>query len=263
MTLTPKSTPQAQAPTDNAGKGIRLCKFLADAGVCSRRAASRLIEAGRVSLDGETANHTTRVLPCAQVCVDGARISHSAPRQYYLFNKPVGMDCRLLPNDPSSLLHYLQSRFPPQLHLYPAGRLDKDSRGLLLLTNDGELTQQLMHPDYHHEKGYLVTLDKPPQAADIAAIAAGLDYGDGLTRPCRIEHPPTQSDDNTQLRMWLTEGKKRQIRRLWRARGYRVVDLLRESIQTLTLGSLTEEEIRPLTEAELSALKQSLAIKKP
>nr|WP_126169533.1 pseudouridine synthase [Shewanella khirikhana] len=242
---------------------MRLCKFLADAGVCSRRAASRLIEAGRVSLDGETANHTIRVLPGAQVCVDGAPISHGAPRQYYLFNKPVGMDCRLLPNDPSSLLDYLQSRFPPQLHLYPAGRLDKDSRGLLLLTNDGELTQQLMHPDYHHEKGYLVTLDKPPLAADIAAIAAGLDYGDGLTRPCRIKHPPTQTEDNTQLRMWLTEGKKRQIRRLWQARGYRVVDLLRESIQSLTLGSLTEGEIRPLTEAELSALKQSLAIKQP
>ncbi len=258
MTLTPKSTPQAQAPTANAGKGIRLCKFLADAGVCSRRAASRLIEAGRVSLDGETANHTTRVLPGAQVCVDGAPISHSAPRQYYLFNKPVGMDCRLLPNDPSSLLHYLQSRFPPQLHLYPAGRLDKDSRGLLLLTNDGELTQQLMHPDYHHEKGYLVTLDKPPLAADIAAIAAGLDYGDGLTRPCRIEHPPTQTDNNTQLCMWLTEGKKRQIRRLWRARGYRVVDLLRESIQTLTLGDLPEGELRAVTAAQLTQLKASL-----
>lgn len=241
--------------------GIRLCKFLASAGIGSRRAASRLIEAGRVTLDGRIASHSDRVLPQSLVCVDGTAVSHATELHYFLFHKPVGMDCRLLDHDPSSLLHYLTGKLPLGPAVHPAGRLDKDSRGLLLLTNDGELTQQLMHPDYHHEKGYLVTLDKPPQAADIAAIAAGLDYGDGLTRPCRIEHPPTQSDDNTQLRMWLTEGKKRQIRRLWRARGYRVVDLLRESIQSLILGSLPEGEIRALTEAELSALKQSLAIK--
>ncbi len=239
---------------------IRLSKFLANAGIGSRRAASRLIEAQRVTIDGHIACHTDSVLPGQQVCVDGHPVSHGVPRHYYLFHKPIGMDCRLLPQDPSSLLHYLQSHFPPQLLLYPAGRLDKDSRGLLLLTNDGELTQRLMHPDFHHEKGYLVTLNKTPHKDDIAAIAAGLDYGDGLTRPCRIELLSNNVDDNTQLRMWLTQGKKRQIRRLWRARGYRVDDLLRESIQTLMLGSLAEGQLRPITAGELEELKAALSL---
>ncbi|MBT1443746.1 pseudouridine synthase [Shewanella sp. JM162201] len=241
----------------------RLCKYLADAGVASRRGAARLIEAKRVTLDGKLATHTDPVLAHTLVCVDGNAVNPSTDKHYYAYHKPVGVDCRLLKNDPCSLLNQLPAAFAGEgiPRLYPAGRLDKDSRGLLLLTNDGELTQQLMHPDFDHEKGYLATLDKAPKAEDIAAIAAGLDYGDGPTRPCRVERmcddDASEADVTFRVRMFITEGKKRQIRRLWRARGYKVVDLLRDSIQTLMLGELAEGEMRPLTPEEMSLLKRT------
>lgn len=233
-------------------KGTRLCKYLAEAGVASRRGASRLIEAGRVCIDGQQASHSDRVLGASLVTLDGEPLCPAQAKAYFLYHKPVGVDCRLRAEDPHSLIHLL----PAGLRLFPAGRLDKDSRGLLLLTNDGELTQRLMHPDFHHQKGYLVTLNRVPSSDDIAAIAAGFDYGEGPTRPCRIE--PL---DALSVRMWLTEGKKRQIRRLWKARGYLVVDLLRESIQTLTLGELGEGQMRALDETERLTLLTALGPK--
>ncbi|MCL2920026.1 pseudouridine synthase [Shewanella litorisediminis] len=243
-------------------KGTRLCKYLAEAGVASRRGASRLIEAGRVCIDGQPAAHSDRVFGSSQVTLDGEPLYPAQAKTYFLYHKPVGIDCRLRPDDPYSLIHHL----PADLRLFPAGRLDKDSRGLLLLTNDGELTQRLMHPDFHHEKGYLITLNKAPKPGDIAAIAAGLDYGEGPTRPCRIavatDNSHSTEDSSThRVRMWLTQGKKRQIRRLWRARGYLVVDLLRESIQSLTLGELGEGQIRALNETERLTLLAALGQK--
>lgn len=240
-------------------KGTRLCKYLAEAGVASRRGASRLIETGRVCIDGQQASHSDRVFDSNRVTVDGEPLCPAQAKAYFLYHKPVGIDCRLRAEDPHSLIHCL----PGDLRLFPAGRLDKDSRGLLLLTNDGELTQRLMHPDFHHQKGYLITLNKAPQPDDIAAIAAGFDYGEGPTRPCVVEAAidcgyATEDGNPRKLRMWLTEGKKRQIRRLWRARGYRVLDLLRESIQQLNIGKLEQGEIRSLTAYELRQLKRTL-----
>ncbi|QSX40123.1 pseudouridine synthase [Shewanella cyperi] len=234
---------------------MRLAKFLAHAGVASRRQACRLIEAGRVTLDGRPAKHTDEVPVNDQsdivVCVDGKPVSLPCHHSYWLYHKPVGIDCRLRPEDPASLLHLL----PTGTRVYPAGRLDKDSRGLLLLSDDGELTQRLMHPDYHHEKGYLVTLNKAVSQSALDTVAQGLDYGEGMTRPCRM---CLVAPDR--VRMWLTEGKKRQIRRMWRAQGYRVEDLLRESLMGLTLDGLQEGQFRPLSQTEINQLKKQTGL---
>ena len=132
---------------------VRLAKYIADAGVCSRRQASRLIDAQRVLVNGQLANHIDHVDHLDLIEVDNQAIKPQSKKAYFAINKPVGVDCRLIKEDKHSLIHLLPA-FP---RVYPIGRLDKDSHGLLLLTNDGELCQQLTHPSYKKEKEYIVT----------------------------------------------------------------------------------------------------------
>ena len=237
----------ATEPQTAETRSLRLAHYLALAGVCSRRQAARLIEAGQVTVDGVLGQHAQRIARKSPqvVRVNGKRVQLQQHAIYWLYHKPVGVDCRLLIDDASSLLH----RLPTVCHCYPAGRLDKDSRGLLLITNDGELTQRLMHPDFDHQKRYLVSVDKPLTAEFLQAMATGMNYGDGLTRPCQLQQTDTQ-----QFVITLTEGKKRQIRRMCRHLGYRVTDLLRTEIGALSLGALAEGCFRALTAAELEQL---------
>lgn len=237
---------------------MRLAQYLALTGLCSRRAASRLIRDGRVSIGGELVNHTTQVevitTPSGQqasqtVYVDGIPQGAFAPKQYWMLNKTVGIDCRLQAQDPSSLLHIL----PSQPRLYPVGRLDKDSLGLLLLTNDGELTQTLMHPSFAHKKRYHVRLNRPFDNRFLEQMAAGVSYKSVTTLPCTLS--PLAPDT---FEIILTQGLNRQIRRMSQALGYQVVDLKRVAIESLTLGDLPEGEMRELTEQEITALKASL-----
>lgn len=206
-----------------------------------------MIEAQQVSVDGQLGRHSQRIFRDAHhlVQVNGVTVQLRQQRIYWLYHKPVGIDCRLLVDDASSLWH----RLPSAPHCYPAGRLDKDSRGLLLITNDGALTQRLMHPDFAHQKQYRVSVDKPLTAAFLQAMAAGLDYGDGITRTCAVNQCAPQ-----QFVIQLTEGKKRQIRRMCCHLGYRVTDLLRTHIGELSIGQLAEGCFRALTASELAAL---------
>lgn len=229
--------------------GIRLAHFLAQAGVCSRRQAARLIQAQRVTVNGVLGQHQQRIAThtAVQVRLDGELVRPQAPAIYWLYHKPIGVDCRLLADDASSLLQ----RLPASSHCYPVGRLDKDSRGLLLISNDGALTQRLMHPDFAHDKRYHVTVDKPLTDAFLQAMAQGLDYGAGLTRPCRMQQLAER-----QFCITLTEGKKRQIRRMCRHLGFHVTDLLRTNIGALSLGQLAEGCFRALTANEVAMLMQ-------
>ena len=235
---------------------MRLAQYLALTGLCSRRAASRLIRDGRVSLGERLANHTDRVeliqTPAGKqaslsVCLDGQPLPPIADKAYWILNKAVGTDCRLLAQDPTSLLHLL----PEEPRLYPVGRLDKDSRGLLLLTNDGELTQKLMHPSYAHHKRYHVRLDSPLDDHFIDHMAAGVSYKDVTTLPCRVTRLGPDS-----FEIILTQGLNRQIRRMSQALGYHVIDLKRVAIESLTLGELPEGEMRELTEQEIVMLRR-------
>ncbi|MCH1929209.1 pseudouridine synthase [Shewanella sp. A25] len=239
---------------------MRLAKYLAQCGISSRREACRLIEAGRIHIDGRIATHTEPIhldsnsCPVETLTLDGKPIQAQEPLTYWLFNKAIGTDCRLLESDTTSLIHLL----PQSPRLYPVGRLDKDSRGLLLLTNDGELTHKLMHPSFAHSKTYHVTLDRPFDDAFISSMARGVSYKNVQTLPCKLKRLA-----DSQFEITLTQGLNRQIRNMAKALGYRVIDLQRIAIMTLSLFApmdkkLKEGEMRPLTEQEIQLLKQAL-----
>lgn len=242
---------------------MRLAKYLAQCGIGSRREACRLIEAGRITLNGGIARHTDPIcldesLHCLDsIEFDGKPITKTETLAYWVLNKAVGTDCRLLEQDETSLIHLL----PKAPRLYPVGRLDKDSRGLLLLTNDGELTHKLMHPSFAHSKTYHVRLDRPFTDDFVEQMASGVRYKDLQTLPCQVRRLSSDS-----FEIVLTQGLNRQIRRMSKALGYRVIDLERVAIMALNLrklalGELQEGQMRPLTESEIAALKAVLAIK--
>lgn len=230
--------------------GKRLALLIAQSGLCSRRAASRLITAGRVSVNGQPASHTLHLPDASTICVDGKPLPTPAKLSYYLYHKPVGIDCNIRPEDPASIAAVLRD-LPARL--YPVGRLDKDSRGLLLLTNDGALTQRLLHPGAQKAKTYWVEVDKP-LAADLSArFAAGISWQVG---PHRYQAQPCQARplSTNRFEVILYEGQNRQIRYMCRELGYRVQDLCRVAIGDLALGSLAAGELRPLSAAELASL---------
>jgi 16S rRNA pseudouridine516 synthase len=235
----------------------RLAHYLALCGIASRRQCSRIIEASRVTINGCLAIHSTVIDTdfIDDIRVDGVKVLKPEDKIYWLYHKPVGVDCRLIESDPSSLLHHL----PEGPRLYPAGRLDKDSRGLLLLTNDGQLTQRLMHPDFHHSKTYHVSVDKPFDELFLTTMAAGVTYHQAsqnvTTRTCLV-----RSLTLVQFEIVLTQGLNRQIRKMCQTLGYRVIDLKRVAIGRVELGELPETKRRPLTAAELSMLMQPIRV---
>lgn len=239
---------------------MRLAKYLAQCGLGSRREASRIIEAKRIAINGQIASHIHNINVDSSgncldnITLDGKTITPPQDLSYWLLNKPVGIDCRLLAHDSASLIHLL----PKDLRLYPAGRLDKDSHGLLLLSNDGALTHRLMHPSFAHTKTYHVSVDKEINADFIAHMARGVHYKDVLTLPCIC----TQLNSN-RFEIVLTQGLNRQIRRMSQALGYRVIDLQRVAIMELTLGNLAQGQMRQISLDEINSLKaqrQALAL---
>ncbi|WP_394201282.1 pseudouridine synthase [Shewanella waksmanii] len=232
---------------------MRLAKYLAMTGLCSRRAATRLIRDGRISINGRVANHIdcVTIAPDKQHCeqdllCDGKPVAAIESLHYYAFNKPVGVDSRLLADNPASLLHFL----PQSPRLYPVGRLDKDSHGLMLLTNDGELTQRLMHPDFAHKKHYVVEVERPFDEQFCTQMSQGISYKNVTTLPCQVA-----AISETRFNICLTQGLNRQIRRMCQALGYQVIDLKRVAIESLQLADLPPGEMRPLTATEIAALK--------
>ena len=212
---------------------IRLAKYIAHAGVCSRKQASRLIDQGVVTVNNRPANHIDHVDESDSVIVNGHTIKGPANLVYFAYHKPVGIDCKLNQHDSSSLIHHL-----PQLtRVYPIGRLDKDSRGLLILTNDGDFCNQLIHPDFHQPKRYLVTVDKPLDPAFCKKMAAGVPVDKHITLPCEV----TKIASN-QFSIVLKQGLNRQIRKMAHYCGYKVTDLYRVQISELKLDNLNLPE---------------------
>ncbi|MFY8274495.1 pseudouridine synthase [Pseudoalteromonas sp. SSDWG2] len=228
---------------------IRLAKYLSHAGVCSRRQASRLIDSGVVFVNGQPANHIDHVSDADAIEVEGQLLSGLAKKRYFAYHKPVGIDCKLKPQDPHSLIHHL----PPALRTYPIGRLDKDSRGLLILTNDGELCNLLAHPDFSHEKEYWVEVDKPLDNPFFTQMQAGVPVDGEITKPCICE-PITA----TRFKIILTQGRNRQIRKMARFCGYRVTDLLRVRIGEYSLDTelIPQGTYVELDSAEINVLKK-------
>ena len=215
---------------------IRLAKYLANHGLCSRRAASRLIDEGRVLVNNRPANAIDHVDEQDQILVDQQPFLPDTEKHYVLYHKPVGIDCNLNPHKSDSL-YYLLQQFP--IRLFPVGRLDKDSCGLVLLTNDGELAQRLLHPDFYHEKIYQVTVDKPLSPEQLTQLASGVVWTVGPhsyhSRPCQV----TQLGPSC-FQIVLTQGLNRQIRYMCRTVGLKVLQLKRTELAEFKLADLAE-----------------------
>jgi 16S rRNA pseudouridine516 synthase len=273
---------------------MRLTKFIAKTGLCSHHTAKRLVSHGMVTVDGRPANPfdmvsvveavegegggvrsgesifvfdnqalkdaTGQILGYEKIGKDGAPagggtvLGCAEVKEYWMFHKPVGVDCRILPDRSDSIVHHL----PATPRLFPVGRLDKDSRGQLLLTNDGDLSERIMQPAFQKRKTYRVKVHREFDERFLEDMAQGVTYGryvDVTTSPCEMSRISPDS-----FEIVLTQGLNRQIRKMAAALGYTVVDLLRVQMQSLELGALPEGEMRRLTSDELGILRRTLEL---
>ena len=229
--------------------GIRINKYLADSGACSRRQADRLISEGRVSVGGRVAELGTRVMPGEQVALDGRVLRASSPKRYIALNKPVGIVCTTDPREPDNIVDFVGGRE----RLYPIGRLDKDSSGLILMTNDGDIVNKILRAGNNHEKEYRVTLTRRCSDEFLRQMAAGVPILDQMTKPCRVfrESPNTSG---SYLRRGLT-GKYAACVSNW-VTAYRRLPAC--AIMNIRLGTLPTGQYRDLTPNELSELMSLL-----
>jgi 23S rRNA pseudouridine2604 synthase len=234
---------------ENQAKCKRLNKYIADSGYCSRREADRLISEGRVRLDGRVGVLGDRVLPGMDVTVDGNRLSGEGVKVYLLLNKPMGIVCTADPREPMNVVDYLA--YPRRV--FPVGRLDKDSEGLLLLTNDGEIVNRILRAAGGHEKEYEVRIDRPVTPEFVQQMSRGVPILDTVTLPCRVRRTGERS-----FNIVLVQGLNRQIRRMCEALGANVTHLRRIRIMNLRLGKLLPGQWRELTEEELAGLRERL-----
>lgn len=231
------------------GAGKRLNKYIADSGYCSRREADRLIEEGRVRVDGHTGALGDRVLPGMAVTVDGRPLSGESEKVYILLNKPRGIVCTADPREPMNVVDYIDH----PARVFPVGRLDKDSEGLLLLTSDGGIVNRILRAAGGHEKEYEVTIDRPVTREFVERMMAGVPILDTVTLPCRVRKTGERS-----FNMVLVQGLNRQIRRMCEALGANVTHLRRVRIMNLKLGALKPGQWRDLTPEELRGLLDML-----
>ncbi len=238
----------------NEKNGTRLNKYISDAGICSRREADRVIAEGRVRVNGRLAVTGQRVLPSDQVELDGKILHPVKDRIYLALNKPRGITCTSDVKDPDNIIDFLN--YPAKLTY--CGRLDKDSEGLMLMTNDGDIINRMMKASQFHEKEYIVRVDRKVTVDFLKKMSAGV-YLEALavtTRPCLIE----ALSDEFSFRIVLTQGLNRQIRRMCEALGFHVVSLKRVRIMNIMLSNLKSGAYRPLTEEEIAKLYQMTGI---
>lgn len=224
----------------------RINKYLAEHGYCSRREADGLIKAGLVFVNGKRANLGDKVSDMDEVEVLRQTKREIPKKIYLMLHKPVGYITTTARDAKDSVMELV----PKSPRLFPVGRLDVESSGLLLMTNDGELVNRLTHPRYEHEKEYEVTVDKLVSEAHIKRLSSGIELDGQLTLPAKV----TRLDDN-RFTIVLREGRNRQIRRMCDALGYTVTTLKRTRIKNLRLGSLPAGKTRSLTAPEVAMLK--------
>lgn len=224
---------------------VRLNKFLSEAGVCSRREADRLIENGKVTVDGKRAEMGMRVSPSQRECVGKKEVRQKNEMVLLAVNKPVGIVCTEEKKEKNNIIRFLN--YPTRITYI--GRLDKDSEGLLLMTNNGDIINKMMRAGNQHEKEYKVTVNKPVTKEFIEKMAEGVPILDTVTRKCKVEML-----GKYKFRIILTQGLNRQIRRMCEYLGYKVTRLERIRVMNITLGELKPGEYRKVTEAEIQKL---------
>lgn len=226
---------------------MRINKYLAHKNYTTRRQADHLIEKGYVTINGHVAVLGDKVNEGDMVEVDKTVMKKKQENYFYfVYHKPVG----IVSHSPEKGQRGIEEIFHFRTRLFPIGRLDQDSHGLIILTNDGRITQKILNPQFAHEKEYIVETSKPITDDALSRMAGGMQLEDGTTRPCKVERVGPKK-----FRIILTEGKKRQIRRMCEMLRYTVVDLCRVRIMHIPLGDLKPGQYRRLTEEELRGLQ--------
>lgn len=233
---------------------IRLNKYISDSGHCSRREADKLIENNRVRVNGRRPEVGTRVMPGDEVTVDGMAIFSSAAnksdRVYIVYNKPVGVTCTTEQNVKGNIVDAVDH----DERVFPIGRLDKPSEGLILLTSDGDIVNKILRAENAHDKEYLVTVNKPIGPGFAEKMSSGIPILGTITKPCKV----TVQGKST-FKIILTQGLNRQIRRMCEYLGYNVVQLKRLRIMHIELGNLREGQWRNLTRVEMTKLNDAIS----
>ena len=227
----------------------RINKYLADSGFCSRREADRLVEQGKVRINGQPARIGDRVQPSDHVVVGNRAIRSQSDKVYVAAYKPVGIVSTADPGEPMNIVDFIN--YPARI--YPIGRLDKDSEGLILLTSDGDIVNRILRAAGRHEKEYEVTVDRPVTDEFIARMAKGVPVLGRMTLPCRARKTGPRS-----FRIILVQGLNRQIRRMCEYLGFGVTGLKRLRVMNVHLGGMRPGQWRLLSDSELSALKKAL-----
>jgi 23S rRNA pseudouridine2604 synthase len=230
--------------------GIRINKYLSEIGYCSRRAADKLIEENRVRINGKIPEMGTKVFPADQVTVDSILVSQNKEKHTYIvFNKPIGIVCTTDTRvEKDNIIDFINH---PN-RIFPIGRLDKPSEGLILLTSDGDIVNKILRARNNHEKEYIVTVDKPVTESFILKMSQGIPILDTITRPCKVE-----KINNYTFKIILTQGLNRQIRRMCEYLNYNVEKLKRIRIMNIVLD-VPVGKWRDLSEQELSELNALL-----
>ena len=237
----------------------RLQRILARAGYGSRRAVEDLIRAGRVTVNGRPAILGSRADPAMdRVAVDGVPVPAHPDLRLYKLNKPPGVTTTL--RDPHAA-RSLSSLLPPGPRVFPVGRLDRDSEGLLLLTNDGDLAYRLQHPRFGVEKEYLLEVEGSISRQAIRSLETGVELDDGPARALRVSGVQRRQDRSS-LRLVMGEGRKREVRRMLEAVGFPVSRLARTRVGAVELGNLRPGEVRPLTSTETADLYRAAGLDK-
>ena len=232
-------------PEKSAPEGIRLNKYIASSGICSRREADKLIESGKVKVNGSIADLGTRVTEGDSVEVDGKSVTPEDSMIYIAFNKPLGITCTTDRRDPSNIIDYINF----SERIFPVGRLDKNSSGLILLTNNGDIVNLLLRSENGHEKEYEVTIDRPYDKDFVKNMSNGVPVLGRMTLPAEVI--PVNAK---KFRIILKQGMNRQIRRMCEYLGYKVTRLKRIRFMNIKLGDLETGKWRYLTSKEKQEL---------
>ena len=227
----------------------RLNKFISETGLCSRREADKLVEEGRVTVNGSIPLLGTQVSEVDEIKIDGKLLKQKSKLVYLAFNKPVGITCTTDRNKKDNIIDFI--KYPQRI--FPIGRLDKPSEGLIFLTNDGDIVNKILRAGNNHEKEYVVTVDKAITPAFITAMGNGVPILDTVTKKCFVEQ-----ESSTSFRIILTQGLNRQIRRMCDSLGYHVRQLRRIRIMNIQLKGIKEGEWRLLTKEEMSFITNAV-----
>ncbi|MBH0202116.1 MAG: pseudouridine synthase [Nitrospira sp.] len=228
---------------------MRINKFFTEHGICSRREADRLIESGVITINGRVAKLGDQVISTDVIAREGQVIPWGKPTLYIKYHKPIGVTT----TSESHVARNIIAEIGHPERIFPIGRLDKDSSGLILLTNDGNIVNEILRAEFGHEREYLVRVDRPFDHSFLDRMARGVVILGSVTRPCRMTRV-----GHDQFRIILTEGRNRQIRRMCQALGYRVIELHRTRIMHITVNGLRSGEWKALTAQEREQLMQAV-----